>query len=233
MTTIIPQVVSCIICGTKNDIFNLASTNSFGSPDLDYRPAGMARYSLIYEVQTCINCGFSAPDISEYFNEFLSNDQIKKKEDLNKIKEIIASKEYKDLLNNEFFPDFSNSFLAASFIFEKIKKYNPAFNMAIKSAWIADDNVNINAAEYSRDKAYELLDKTTEDYIDNSTRLLIKIELLRRSARFEEAEDLISHALIELQSDERGIQIISFQKEVIIKRETSIHRFSEINFIKI
>ncbi len=56
MTTIFPQRVKCIICNAENEIFNLGSTNSFGSPDLDFRPAGMARYTLIYEVQTCIKC---------------------------------------------------------------------------------------------------------------------------------------------------------------------------------
>lgn len=224
MTTIYPQVVSCIICGTENDFFHLASTNSFGSPDLDYRPAGMARYILIYEVQRCINCGFSAPNISDDFKEYLSKNRTEQKEEINKIKGIISSEEYKALLFNEFFPDFSNSFLAASFIQEKLGNYNAAFHLAMKSAWIADDNNNINAAEYSRNEALKLLDKTTEGFIAGQTKLLLKIELLRRTARFEEANELISQALIELLSDEDAIQLITYQKKLVTKKDTASHR---------
>jgi uncharacterized protein (DUF2225 family) len=187
----------------------------------------MARYTLIYEVQTCINCGFSAPNISDYFKEFLSQNKNEQIEQFDRIKEIITSREYKDLLNNEFFPDFSNSFLAASFIFEKLEKYNPAFNMAIKSAWIADDNGNINAAEYFREKALTLLDKTTNDFIDQSEKILLKIDLLRRTAKFEEARRLIDEAVIELQSDKNAIKLIAYQKKLIIKKNTASHRIDE------
>ncbi len=227
MTTLYPKVVSCFICGAENECTFLGSTNSFGSPDLDYRPAGMARYTLIYEVQTCVNCGFSSPVISDDFKEFLSKNKTEQKEQLNKIKEIIALKEYKELFYNEFFPDFSNSFLAASCILEKIGNYNSAFFMVMKSAWIADDNDNINAAQYSRNKALNLLNKTTDDFIDNSTRFLLKIELLRRTARFEEAEKLINQALIELQSDENATQLITYQNRLIYKKDTAVHKIDE------
>jgi len=227
MTTIFPQRANCIICNAENEIFNLGSTNSFGSPDLDYRPAGMARYTLMYEVQTCINCGFSAPNISDYFKEFLSQNKNEQIEQFDRIKEIITSREYKDLLNNEFFPDFSNSFLAASFIFEKLEKYNPAFNMAIKSAWIADDNGNINAAEYFREKALTLLDKTTNDFIDQSEKILLKIDLLRRTAKFEEARRLMDKVIIELKSDEKANQIVSYQMKLVSRKDTAAHRIDE------
>ena len=228
MTTIFPQVINCIICNAENEVFNLGSTNSFGHTDLDYRPTGMARYTLIYEVQTCINCGFSSPIISSDFKELLPENKEEQKEQLIKIKKIIASKEYKELLSNESFPDFSNLFLAASLIQEKIGNYNHAFNMSIKSAWIADDNSNINAAKYSREKAFELIDKTTDDFIDNKTRLLLKIELLRRTEQFEEANEIIEAALEELKSDDHTMQIIKFQSVLIHKKDKAVHRHDEV-----
>ena len=227
MTTIFPQVINCIICNAENEVFNLGSTNSFGHTDLDYRPTGMARYTLIYEVQTCINCGFSSPIISSDFKELLPENKEEQKEQLIKIKKIIASKEYKELLSNESFPDFSNLFLAASLIQEKIGNYNHAFNMAIKSAWIADDNSNINAAKYSREKAFELIDKTTDDFIDNTIKLLLKIELLRRTARFEEADKIINEAIIDVKSNENAIQLIAYQKKLVTKKDTAAHRIDE------
>lgn len=227
MTTIYPQGNRCIICNAENDFFHLASTNSYGTPDLDYRPAGMARYILTYEVQTCISCGFSAPVISDDFKDFLSKKQDEKREQLQLIKEIIASEEYKEILKNEFFPDFPNSFLAASFIQEKLGNFDSAFHLAMKSAWIADDNNNINAAEYSRNVALKLLDKTTEGFVASSTKLLLKIELLRRVSRFEEADELVTQALIELQSDEKAMKIISLQHELIIKRDAVAHKIDE------
>jgi tetratricopeptide (TPR) repeat protein len=158
---------------------------------------------------------------------FLNVNRQKQKDELNWIKLLLDSKEYKDLLNNEFFPDFSNSFLAASFIQEKLGNYNAAFHLAMKSAWIADDNGNKNAAEFSRNKALKFLDKTTDDFIDQSEKILLKIDLLRRTARFEVAKRLIDQAFIEIDSDEKIFKIISFQNELVFKKDTASHRIGE------
>lgn len=77
MTTTFPQTIKCAICGASNEVFVLGSTNSFGSPDLDLRPPGMARNNLPIEIQTCSNCGFSAHDISDDFFEEIEDEQEK------------------------------------------------------------------------------------------------------------------------------------------------------------
>jgi len=134
MTTIYPPLINSIICNTENEVFELGSTNSVGSPDLDLRPAGMARDTLVFEVQSCINCGFCAPLISKEYRMFFSKNKQENKNQLKNIREIIQSKDYQELLNNKYFPYYSNSFLATSLIQEKIGNYYLAFRIALNSA---------------------------------------------------------------------------------------------------
>ena len=43
----------CSICKEINKVDEVYSSSSFGSPDLDLRPAFMARYTVSYEIKTC------------------------------------------------------------------------------------------------------------------------------------------------------------------------------------
>lgn len=226
MTTFLPQLVNCIICNTQNEVYLLTSTNSFGSPDLDYRPAGMARYTLIYQIQTCSSCGFSAPIISEDFLDMLSEEREDQKLQLKLVKELISTKEYKSIINNRKYSDLFNSFYAASLIQEKIGNISTAFHLALKAAWSADDRNNKKAAKYARSRALELLEQLTEDDIDKVTKVLINIDLLRRNEDFTEVNNLINLArnIIE---DEEALKIINYQRDLVLKNDSSLHQMDK------
>ncbi|MBZ0184455.1 MAG: DUF2225 domain-containing protein [Melioribacteraceae bacterium] len=227
MTTFLPQLVNCIICNTQNEVYLLTSTNSFGSPDLDYRPAGMARYTLIYQIQTCSSCGFSAPIISEDFLDMLSEEREEQKLQLKLVKELINTKEYKSIINNRKYSDLFNSFYAASLIQEKIGNITTAFHLALKAAWSADDRNNKKAAKYARSRALELLEQLTEDDIDKVTKVLINIDLLRRNEEFTEVNNLINLArnIIE---DEEALKIINYQRDLELKKDSSVRSINEL-----
>ncbi|MBR4908658.1 MAG: hypothetical protein IKZ43_06585 [Acidaminococcaceae bacterium] len=46
MTTMFRQKYKCAVCGAEQEFYGIASTNSFGSPDLDLRPPEMQRSTM-------------------------------------------------------------------------------------------------------------------------------------------------------------------------------------------
>ena len=46
VTTFLEQQAVCTMCGTTNNMLVIGSTTTFGSPDLDLRPAELYRSSM-------------------------------------------------------------------------------------------------------------------------------------------------------------------------------------------
>lgn len=65
MTSHVQMTVTCAHCQTDNRVLILASTSSFGSADLDTRPAPMTRYALEQQIQQCRVCNYCAPDLDD------------------------------------------------------------------------------------------------------------------------------------------------------------------------
>lgn len=65
MTMMFPQFFKCAVCGSEHKFLELASTNQFGAPDLDFRPPEMARSTIGEWVHECPTCGYVAPSISD------------------------------------------------------------------------------------------------------------------------------------------------------------------------
>jgi len=69
MTTSMPVTVRCALCGAASAQHVLASTTTFGPPDLDLRPQGPARWALQFQVQQCPRCGSCAEQIGQRGSE--------------------------------------------------------------------------------------------------------------------------------------------------------------------
>ena len=65
MTTIFEEEVSCALCGQRQTVSEIGSTNSFGAMDLDTRPPQMRRSTMEYWVHQCTECGFVAPELEK------------------------------------------------------------------------------------------------------------------------------------------------------------------------
>ena len=78
MSSIIDIERKCWVCGEMSEQAGLASTNRFGSPDLDLRPPEMERSTMEWWLEECPHCGYVANDLSEKTDitkDWLKNNQ--------------------------------------------------------------------------------------------------------------------------------------------------------------
>lgn len=219
MTTIANDPVKCSICEKESLQGLVCSTNTFGAPDLDFRPPEMQRGTMPYWVQRCPGCGYCAADISA---------------ENTTAKDIIQTKVYKDQLKNKSYPKLANSFLCQSMILESAKALNTAAWAVMHAAWVCDDakkkdamrELRIRAAGLFRkalDMGQEIMEGEPED-------MLVIIDALRRAGEFEEAVKECDECLqLEYHISEVG-QAYKFEKQLIAIKDTTCHTFEDIRF---
>lgn len=204
----------CPACGNTFEYQSLASTNSFGSPDLDLRPPPMHRNTMHTWVVRCHQCDCCFKPDSE------SND-------LNV--GIIDTEEYKQLRKNQTLPELAKDFMCLGML----QKYpDGKITALLHAAWVCDDEELELQANTCRKKAYEILAKNYEtglyqhcaDYIGNPKQELIVLDLLRRSQNFELAQqkiDKVKVAIGKSTDDDKKVMldVLRFQAKKIGKRD--------------
>lgn len=101
MTTFSTATVTCGACGSNFQHNVLASTNRFGSMDLDARPPEMERSTMIAWVQQCPTCGYCAKDVSQF-----SDQQ----------REVLNSREYRQHLADRSLPALAGRFICSGLL---------------------------------------------------------------------------------------------------------------------
>ena len=164
MSQVIKEETKCFVCGNRCEIHQVLSTNTFGPPDLDTRPAEMTRSIIIeFGVGHCPSCDYCAPDIStgpELATKIIKTDEysdlLKKAEhpDISTNPEICAKIiEIDECLKQSRWlgqPEFARKFLCSAIVLEAAKQYDQAGWDALKSAWAFDDCKNARwAAEFA------------------------------------------------------------------------------------
>lgn len=218
MTEIFEEQKKCVLCGKISEHPEMLSMSSCDLPDLDMRPAEVARSSIDMWIQTCPLCGYCAPDISEL---------------IEKSSEVVSSDSYKQQLYNTEFPKLANAFLSYSMIQENIKDYAAAGLACIYAAWVCDDENADITAQKCRKKAIALLQKAMQ----NSQRFTeesgeeeaIIVDLLRRSGQFELAFKMCND-ILEKDPKDTIADILRFQRILIGDSDTSCHTIAEANF---
>jgi hypothetical protein len=213
------ETKECVICGAQGEFMWIASTNQFGMPDLDLRPAEMFRSTICWWIQRCPGCGFCAPDIS------------KKGVAINTVKRIIQQDDYRLQLNDSAFPVLANSFLCHSITQEKMVQYHAAAVSCMHAAWSCDDAGMKAASIICRQRAIKMIDKARSAgqlfVKDADTEIAIEIDLLRRSGQFHKAllfcEEYISH-----NPASEIISVVRFQKSLIERQDDGCHSLDEI-----
>lgn len=215
MTKITPVKKKCSVCNNVKEFLELASTNTMGLPDLDTRPAPMARNTIAEWIERCPSCGYCASDIKLPLEN----------------KNIIKSDTYRRQLKNKDFPELTDSFLCWSIIQENIGNFAKAGWASIHGAWAADDNDNNKAAKYCRKKAVSLLKKATEEGQNFSDQKeeesLIMIDLLRRCGDFDEALKTCQEAIKD-ENDKMISDLLDFELELIKNKDQGCHKASEV-----
>lgn len=213
MTTMFNEEVICGNCGKDIEIMVIGSTNTFGVPDLDTRPAEMARSTLSYDIQHCPNCDYCNADISE--------DPADKKD-------YMEMDIYKSIILSRALSDTASHFIASSFLNESIGQYANATWDMIYAAWTCDDNNETQGAIECRKNAVKLIrevNKASQDisYQDGATEA-IQADLLRRAGLFEEALEIVKLVKTEEYIINR---VLSFEKKLIQKSDKDIHTIEE------
>ena len=172
MTTMFKQVKKCAVCGSKHEYSMIASTNSFGSPDLDLRPPEMQRGTMYLWVEECPDCGYVASDITDKPNRVT--------------KEWLTSEEYITCDGIRFRSGLAARFYKQYKICLLNKKTEDAFCAIHHAAWACDDMKDNKNAVRCRDLAIPLIEKLLSGKSRNKENLkLMRADLLRRAGHFD------------------------------------------------
>jgi hypothetical protein len=125
----------CAVCGVESEHSVIGSTNSFGPPDLDMRPAPMARWNLSEEIQCCPQCGYCARDISEATKT---------------ANEVVSTNAYQAQLEEDSLCETSRYYLCWASILAAEGELASAGWAALGAAWAADDIDDMKARAEER-----------------------------------------------------------------------------------
>lgn len=180
MTTIFESDETCAACGTTTKITAIGSTNTMGAPDLDTRPAEMARSTMPLWLHECPGCGHIARDLSRAHAVAA---------------EVVRTDAYKAQRHDPAYPELANKFLCATLILEKTWATKGAFWNALAAAWACDDAGNADGARRCRLRAIDLWHASTEPVSDQAgVSALVLADLFRRTGQFDRVEEAIAAA---------------------------------------
>jgi hypothetical protein len=188
-----------------------------GEPrDLDMRAGGVCRSSIYMWLQRCLSCGYCAPDIAS---------------GVEAARTVVGGEAYKRQLGDSRFPDTVNAFLCWAMVLEAGGRYDEAAWAVIYAAWVCDDDAEHRSwASHFRKKALATIDVAhgknqllTDDLTGDH---LLMVDLLRRAGSFKAASRLCAREL-EKNHDERTIDILSFQQELIDTKDKRRHAIEE------
>lgn len=213
MTTYRTEHVKCGICGALNEVLIVNSTNRFGYSDLDTRPPEMERSTMFMWIQFCGNCSYSSKDITVEIKSAI---------------ETIISKDYKIILKDSQLSPLVKKFLCYAMILEKDGDQRMAMFKTLHAAWVCDDNRNSFKALECRNKALSLMDKFRSGEEDTNIDL-IKIDLLRRTEKFEEAIDFCKT----LNFEGELAEVVRIQIELCLNKDIRAHTIASFKKIVI
>ena len=215
MTSYRQQKLTCAVCKTTRSYYVLASTNQFGSPDLDLRPPQMARRAYLQAIMQCTRCKYCAPSLTEAPETALAT---------------VHSHDYALLLRQVQLPQLARRWACWSLIQEEAGELGDAGSASVHAAWACDDARKPDGAEQYRNRAVGLLRghrESGQDFAgDRATEDLILADLLRHNGRFREAESTLTG--IE-QSDEQDLahKMAQFQLALIARSDRRTWRIED------
>ena len=173
MTMIYMETCRCAVCGAEVEVHVITSTNSFfGSPDLDLRPAEMARSTMDFWVQECPECGYVSRFVSEKPGWVT--------------RKWLETPEYLGCDGLNFRSDLAKRFYRCYTILRLNQDAEGAFHALLNCAWACDDSKERRNAAHCRALAAALADELIAgEHAGDEKLKLIKADLLRRSGKFK------------------------------------------------
>ncbi len=210
MTTMRLVSKRCGVCYTGIKYFRIGSTCSFGSPDLDLRPAEMQRSTMSNWVHSCPKCGYVAYDIS-------------KKPSFDK--SYLFSEEYITCGGIEFLSELAKIFYRKALLALKENDIKDAYANILCAAWCCDDCRDKENAILCRKKTDELYEQAPVDFKNNMNNKVRHIDVLRRAMLFDKAIAMCDEVTTD---NELFASIIKFEKAKCIEKDTKVYTVESI-----
>lgn len=208
MTTYLEKEEKCAVCQKSSSFLVLTSTNSFGSPDLDLRPAGDERHTISDRLQECKCCG--------YVNDRVAQLKVN-------AEKTMAEPTFTDIQNADIKIQSFKKFFKASLFAENANEFDQAAYYSLCSAWCSDDKKNSEYAVVGRRRALQLFQRhlvehnpPEEDALVAKTQM---IDLSRRIADWQFAEKLATE-ILDIADDDVIKKVARFQLKLIEARST-------------
>ena len=194
MTTFRQKQMTCTVCGNTFEGRILTSTNTMGPPDLDLRPAEMARSTLSMEITVCPCCHYVAYDIAEPISKDTKNF-------------VLSDAEFQTEYRAYSVQAYRNLMRIA--VLEE--RFHDAFWAYLKAAWIEEGMDRLQPSPIRQEVLQFFMEHEKELEFDDDTRLCMKADLLRRTGHFKEVIELTESANT---SDAQTDLILHYQKHL-------------------
>lgn len=219
MTTFRNRQVTCAICDSVSEQRALQSCCTFEQPDLDGRPAEMARSTMNFWVQTCPECGFCAEHLAQAHPS---------------ARDVVRSETYRARLHHPETPALLNHFLCLALLSDAEGNMRNAAECRLHAAWVADDAGLEELARRCRSESADLLLNAPaltpgESQVETDWegwRGVQLVDVLRRAGRGAEARheaDRVRQA----GASSRMKQLLVFECAAVARGDTSRRTLNE------
>jgi len=218
VTTIFDEEVTCAVCGMKQTVREMGSTNELGPGDLDMRPGEMRRSTMEYWVQQCVGCGYVAPELATATEGAGL---------------IVASKEYRAELNSADRVRLANRMVCRSLLDAASSDLVTAGWRRLHAAWVCDDANAMEEARTQRRAALELFERARASgqramkSVEGGVEVLLA-DVARRCAEFERALEYCVAGLAASGMPEFVRKILEFERALVRARDTACHSVGEV-----
>lgn len=217
MTTVFEEEVSCAVCGSKQTVEEIGSTNSFGAMDLDTRPPEMRRSTMSHWVHECEACGYIAPELDK-----TANTDAKR----------VATADYRQALSRGDRAKLANRFVCRALLEEAAGDLVSAGWRRLHAAWACDDAEQVEEARMQRLAALHLFERARAEgehamkSVAGGDELLLA-DLARRAGEFERASGLCVAGLALPEVPAFVTSLLMLQQELVRARDTACHSVAE------
>jgi rubredoxin len=217
MTTIFEEEVTCAVCGAKQTVQKLGSTNSFGAMDLDTRPPEMRRSTMDHWVHECDECGYVAADLGDAGEAGTMTS---------------VWHAYLAELHSPQRPRLANRLVCRALLDESAGNPAAAGWRRLHAAWACDDAERAEEARMQRRAALALFQRARAagqhamKSVAGGDEVLLA-DIARRAGEFEQATEFCAAGLALPDAPAFVIQLLVLEQELVAARDVGRHRVSE------
>ena len=161
----------CAVCGKESKHKVIQSTDAIGSADLDFRPPGLARIALSFEIMECPQCGYVSGYINNRAPAFVNLDWLQ-------------SESYRTCEGIDFQSDLAKRYYRHYLIMKEDHAPVAAkINALTAAAWASDDSDDKENASQCRIMVANLLNEKKRKHA--SQKKFLWAEHMRRAGKFD------------------------------------------------